>query len=530
MQYSQLPVYGAPAPDKVYQLENVLSNVERGNYSDASLLVDGMMRDDRVLACLTTRINGLLGAPLEIDPTKDTSKGRMMAEEIEDRFSEIFPESAISDLLAWGLMLGVGVGENVWTKSKDEWLPKLRVWHPQYLMFRWDTNSYWITPSEGAPIEITPNDNRWVLYTPYGYHASWRRSLVRSLAKPWMIRQWSYRDFARYCEIHGFPIRKAIVPMDASDKDKQRFMQGVANLGAETAMRCPQTNESKFDLELLEAKANSHAAFVAMLDKVETSIAINILGQNLTTEVKGGSFAAAKVSDNIRGDIRRFDAKTLAECLQTQTLQWWAQFNYGSRDLSPLIKWQTDPPEDGGQAATELKTLADALSVLKLAGAPVDVRAILEAHGVPMIEESETELGFVDDPSKEPQADVAEIPPPEVQIDPTTGEKTPFVVANKVALSARPSRQTRSPSAIYKRGQYYADSLAVKAKSMAAEAIQPDVKDMLSIIKTSKSFDEAKARIIHRYRHMDPTVIKKAVERAQIMANLAARHVVIEGL
>lgn len=490
------------------------------------------MRDDRVLACLTTRINGLLGSPLDIDPAKDTSRGRMLADEVQDRFSEMFPEPAISDLLAWGLMLGVGVGENIWEKGSDEWLPKLRVWHPQYLLFRWDTNSYWITPSEGSPIEITPNDGRWVLYTPYGYHAGWRRSLVRSLAKPWMIRQWTYRDFARYCEIHGFPIRKAIVPMDASDKDKQRFMSGVANLGAETAMRCPQTNESKFDLELLEAKGNSHAAFVAMLDKAETSIAINILGQNLTTEVKGGSFAAAKVSDNVRGDYRRFDAKTLGECLEVQTLQWWAQFNYGSRDLTPIIKWQTDPPEDGVRAATELKNLADALSVLKAAGAPVDVRAILEAHGVPMIEESETELGFIDDPSKEPQSDVAENPPPEAQVtNPQTGEKTPFVVANKVALTARGSKKrSSSPAIIYKKGQYYADSLALKAKAMAADAIQPDVKDMVSIIKTSKSFDEAKARIIHRYRHMDPTVIKKAVERAQIMANLAARHVVIEGL
>jgi phage gp29-like protein len=64
--------------------------------------------------------------------------------------------------------------------------------------------------------------------------------LIRSLAIPWLFRQFGYRDWDRYNEVHGIPIRAIIEPSEWDDEDKKQALCEVAMLASEWIIRLPQ--------------------------------------------------------------------------------------------------------------------------------------------------------------------------------------------------------------------------------------------------------------------------------------------------
>ena len=97
-------------------------------------------------------------------------------------------------------------------------------------------------------------------------------------------------------------------------------------------------------MELLEAEAKTWEMFPKQIETANAELSILLVGQNLTSEVQGGSFAAAKIHQNVRDDLVRFDAEALATTLREQVLSWWAEFNFGDARLAPWPNWDTKPP------------------------------------------------------------------------------------------------------------------------------------------------------------------------------------------
>jgi hypothetical protein len=388
-----LPVVLFTDWDTVGRVKSALASMEQGYFAAAASIAESMGRDDRIVGVMATRVNALRGLPLVHEPAGDGRRGASVAKALEKDWKKLFPKAQTSALLRWGIYLGVGLGELVWYDKDGKYrpTPRLKVWHPQFVTYRWDTRTYWVTTADGL-IEVTPGDGHWILYTPFGEERGWVHGLVRSLSIPWLVRQWAIRDWARNSEIHGQPIKKAIIPEAGTDEDKDRFVEEVAGLGSESTIRLVQGSDTKFDVQLLEAMGQSWEGFESLADKMESSIAITVLGQNLTTEVKSGSLAASKTHDRIRQDVLESDAESLMECLREQGVMPWAAANYGDPELAPESAWQTDPPEDLGTKATALNTMGSALNQFKkLAGKLVDNVAVLEAAGVPLLPEGQRE-------------------------------------------------------------------------------------------------------------------------------------------
>jgi hypothetical protein len=385
--------------DSVTAIRSVLRSLEAGQFLSAAMLADGMLRDDRINAVLATRVGGLLGSPIAFE-SDDSRDGKKMARALRgdgaapSLWDQMFTASTISELLRWGLLLNMGVGELIWSTEGGQWVPRLKVWHPQFVMWRWDTWSYWVQTMDGM-VELPKvdqeihSDGKWIVYCPFGFRFGWLRGLLRALAQPYLIRNWAYRDWARYSEVHGLPARKAVVPSSAEDFQKRQFVSSIANLGNEPVIECQvRSDGQKFDLELVEANAQSHEGFKQLIEKCESSIAIALLGHNLTTEVKGGSLAAARVGDDIRDDIRRWDALTIPRTLRDQALVWWARYNFGSEAKCPHPRYQVDPVKDADSSANRLKTVASAIETLRKVEAPVDYVALCKAHDVPLVDDA----------------------------------------------------------------------------------------------------------------------------------------------
>jgi phage gp29-like protein len=374
--------------DSVYSVQAALLQLENGMFQSAALLADAILRDDRVIAVMDTFIDGVLGLPFHLEPAggeKATARAKKICELVGDDWPAMLPRPELRRWIVNGEMLGLGVGELIWTKTDSKWTPRLKVHHNQFVIFDWSERVYRLITQDG-PVNLVPRDSHWALYLPGGYQYGWMHSLTRSIWMQWMIRQFAYRDWARYSEVHGLPIRGAIMPAEATPEERKAFLLDVARVGSETAIALKQAHDGdKFDLKLIEAVANSHESFDKLVQRAEESIAIRALGQNLSTQIRGGSFAAAQVHENVRQDRKEGLAVNIQTDIKAQILKPYVEYNSGDVSLTPDPTYNTQPPADRKAVADSAKTVSEALLNFKAAGIAVDVPKICKSADIPLM-------------------------------------------------------------------------------------------------------------------------------------------------
>jgi phage gp29-like protein len=233
----------------------------------------------------------------------------------------------------------------------------------------------------GNEIEIAPGDGRWVVFTPFGDNYPWLRGAWRGISRWWLVKQYARDDLARHSEVHGSPWRVATNPEGDSKYDRRKIASDIQQMGRDGSLSLP----AGWDVKLVEATARTWEMFVAQNKLANDGITIALASQNLTTEVSGGSLAAAEVHFEVRSDIRRGVDESLATCTHEQSLEQWAEKNFGDRHVAPWVTHDTDPTEDTKQIAATWKTGGEALASLDKAGVPVDKIAAAEKLGIPVL-------------------------------------------------------------------------------------------------------------------------------------------------
>jgi len=367
----------------VADVEAAIKAFEQGMFRDAALLWDAMMREDRIMAVINTRVQGLLGLPFSFTDGTDKRRSSAISRVAQDAWPRMFPDSSVKTALITALGMGVVACELVWNTSGSPWTFTLRPWPAQFLEYRWTTRSYWIYTMEG-PIEIVRGDGKWLLLE-FGEPYAWMTGLVRTLAIPYLVRSFTLRDWANYSEVHGSPIKKVFVPDDAEEVEKDGFFRRVREMARNGTVKLPRPSDGtkSWDVELLEATSQTWMGFEHLRQQAATDIAVTVLGQNLTTEVRGGSMAAANVHERVRLDVLEADAGILSNNLIRDVFRPWAAYNYGNPELAPTPTWDATPPADRNQDALTLGSLASALPILESAG--VDIPALLEGYGIPLL-------------------------------------------------------------------------------------------------------------------------------------------------
>jgi phage gp29-like protein len=505
----ELPILSWTDWDNVQQVKEAVRGLEQGRFAEASQVIDAMGRDDRIEGVLLTRTGALPSLPLSFKAYGDGRRKETVVNALEAVWDKMLPDSTLAELMHWGVMAGAALGQLLWTYLASEWRFTLKVWHPRFLWWRWDTRSLWVSTMDG-PVEVKPGDGQWLLYTPQGLDRCWMRGKVRSLYVPWLIRQWGMRDWARNSETNGMGIRKAVIPSNTPKEEVDKFMQEVAALGSESVISTPYAGggaeQQRFDVELLEAAAHHGEDFDRLINMANTSVSINLLGQNLTTEVKGGSYAATMGHLAIRGDVLQKDGETLAQCLREQALRLWAAVNFGDPEVAPLPAWETKPPDDKVQVGQGLKNVGEGITQLRSAGVQVDADKVTEALGIPttgaaeVVEPQPVEEG----PADEPRPDLQR---PRIARQSTGGEELP-------------------DSAV--EGQLYVDELSAEGTAAAQRVLRPDLEALLSIVERAKDADELRELLVKHYRGMRSKELAKLVKHTLLLAEMAGRWAVTE--
>jgi phage gp29-like protein len=383
----------------------------RGMFIRSALLVDEMCTDDRISGVLSTRIGGLLCADLNFKPANDRRKSIKLAQFLggsdasadDGAWLRMLDLDTAKALLKWKIMLGVAVAEIVWESDATSWLPKLVVYHPSHLWWNWGNRRFCLATNGPDPTQPIRFDKpEWMITLPrperkeernghwfvWGNQSSWMQGAIRSLGMKYLDRIWNERDWARYNEKHGMALIEGKIPSGAPAEEKAHFEHDLNNLNNEPVVITPQaeTGQPSYGIEFHEATSKSWETYQARKQTLDTDIAVCILGQNLTTEVSGGSLAAASIHEGIRIDKKREDADLYVQVRQ-QVLVPWVDYNVGKgcgQDQAPYPHPQINPPEDNESEGNALLLLGEACQALQRAYPGVDVRAILETRGIPI--------------------------------------------------------------------------------------------------------------------------------------------------
>ena len=378
-------------------LKAARSLADGGNLELAADFCESAMGDDRVAAALSTRTKGLIALPLTFEAVRGTKRLVKALEAGEDWWAA-FPATALAQLLAWGILLGVGLARIVWTdrgETINRIVPTLQVWHPRHLRYDWQRRVWTVKVEGGKVVDVVPGEGEWVLYMPYGDSRPWAFGTWRAISLWHLLKSYAITDWAFYSEKNGGGHLVA-----ESDKDAKLTKEARKELAADlfeakanSAMVLPQG----MTLRKVESTANTWETFREQKNAADMGMSVAILGQNLSTEASGPVSTGATLHGRVLQVFIDADAETLSTCIHDQALVWWAEFNFGSRDNAPWPVWSTKPPEDQKQRADVGKTQSE--TAKNLAGIGVaTVNEVREAAGLDPLTEGGDELVKVSAP------------------------------------------------------------------------------------------------------------------------------------
>ena len=373
IQDTRLPTL-EPSYHSNWSLDDVrvaLDEHEAGNFALSAVMAEMMMRDERIASAMHVRVMGVAGQPYAL-------KGEDASLKLFDAHkSTMLPPGALDTLLHTQVLLGVAVAYvPIATLDSDAWVPSLQPVPMQYVR-RDSSKGTYVVQTRTGPVEV---DETWYIggKRPYGY----LDGVVRSLAIPWLIRDFALRDWARYSEKHGAPIVVAEIPESLKGREKEDFKASMRRMGRDMMVFAPVLSTGdKVTLNLLEAQDGSWQGFDQLIAQCDTSIAIRILGQNLTTEVQGGSYAAASVHDSVRTDIKEADALSLSSAVSRAILVPFAEQN----GIGPVsLCWDFTPYPTLTETSDMWVKLGAAVAGLTAAGFALDLKQVAQKFELPV--------------------------------------------------------------------------------------------------------------------------------------------------
>lgn len=377
--------------DRVRMAERL---ADSGNLRLAADLCESLQTDDRVSVSILLRARGGLGLFAGFERSASRSRDARQAErflEADEDWYTLAPDAELALLDAWAILLGVGLAQLAWPDATTETgrlVPTLDTWSPRNL--RRDHNGRWIVrTADAGDVAIAAGDGQWVLHTPGDAKRPWAIAPWRAVARWWLLIQYARQDLTRYGEraagilVATPPAPVAGVKVDDAERkvQKRHLAEDLTELGRNGSIVLP----AGWDADLIQATANTHRVYVDQCALAQAGIAIALRGQNLTTEVKGGSFAAATVHAGVERTLLAADANARAVTLHDQVLVPWARYNLrGGAAAAPWPVWDTTPPEDLAATSQAWNGALEAMGKASALGLEIDEQEVARRFRVPL--------------------------------------------------------------------------------------------------------------------------------------------------
>jgi len=493
-----------------------------------------MMPDDRVHRC-TTALGGIASLPLVFQPPKKGDPERdPVALALADDFWKFFPESEQTSCIAWGRLAGVSLQHiDDWRLDPDTGrvLPVSSVWSIGALRYDFQIEDWFVMLADGTEVRISEQPERWWLHCPYGRRRPWAKAPWRGVARWWLLKQYAQSDWAHFSERQGEGTQ-VVTEKDGeytaglNDEERKELAKQINELGRNAVIVLPKG----FDYKVAESVARSWETFKAQTECADAGISIALCGQNLTSQVKDGSRAAATVHDQVEGRVITSEAAALSTDLHDGPIVRYAEFNFGKASLAPYPTYDTKPATDKSARADVLVKVSQALSTFKTAGVAIDEELLAQIETEFSVKLSVDERAQVLPPkptvvaAREDSFFLEHGPLPHVH------EKYPDYNCGCDRCAARAGVQTSAQDDLrIDNGQRYADRVAQSGTDAATRGLAPTVAAMLSAVSGAASYADALQAIKDKYAGLrTPAELVRLTEAALVMTELGGQLSAVE--
>lgn len=509
-----------------------MSQADSGVMRLAVQLCDWLLTDDRVKSCLDSRLDALFGLVPTFDPAGDKRRSNRAVKALEGQedWWVGWPKAELRKVVQWGILLNVAPFRHHWATVKDQSgrvqhggrvLPFLRFWPQETLQFDFRKREWSTATEAGTRIPIVPNDGTWGLHCPRGSERPWADGLCWAIARWVLIKALAQQDQTRHGEKASMVVGTS--PEGSTIEQRKKLAAEIIESGDEAVVLLAYG----YDLKLLEVVANTDAIYGAQIRMADAAIAILFRGGDLTTQVGDkGSRAAAEVQER-KGDNAKLkdDAEGLSDTTNGQSLNWWAEFNFGDSGLAPWPSYPVEPEEDKAKRATKDKTAAEGLDLHIKLGFGFDAKKYKDAYDLDYLTTWEKPEPVV--PPALSGGDDKEDPKKGKKLPPPPAPPKPRSKASAAGLSAHLAKLTRFARAAgtsgQDDGQQYADDLAAEGQLAIADAIGTTIAAIEEELDAATGYEDLLERLRKRYENLDPNELVDVVESCMVLGELAGR-------
>ena len=329
------PVASTITPDKLMRITR--EAVEDGNPVDWLTFCEEMESDSHYGSVLSTRKLAVSGVRPSVESASDNEHDVKLADAI--RLLIRRPEfSRLIKSMVDALGKGYSVCEIIWDTKGKTWEPKRFKWiDPRWFGFARDTDEIYLremassSTNPGQP--LTPY--KYIVHYPKlrkGKHAV--AGLARMAAVNYMCKLYAVKDWMRFMEVFGMPMRVGKYGPAATQNEKNVLKRAVHYLGVDAAAIIPESMKIEFQQVATTGGKNQFESLCNWLDQ-QTSKAV--LGQTMTTD-SGSSRSQAEVHNEVRKDILAADLSAIDDTLNEQLVKAYIDLNFGPQENYPKIE------------------------------------------------------------------------------------------------------------------------------------------------------------------------------------------------
>lgn len=456
---------------------------------------DQIEQDGHAYAVLQKRKMAVIARNYEIVPASDDARdveaADLAREQLADLGASVVIQPGDSDtsvqVTSFDLMClelldatlkGFAVGEAMWeVRNGKYWLTEVRPRAQHRFRFQVSGALRLLTPENQIDGEAVPN-RKFIVHrfgsktgNPYGL------GLGSRLYWPVFFKRQDVSFWLRFADKFGAPTVVGKYGSGATDADKRKLLQATQAVQSEAGVVIPDT----MLLELMEAaRSGSTDAYEALARYMDEQISETVLGETLSTNMRGGgSLAAAKTHNEVRIELSKADSDLLSGTLNGTVLRWITELNVpGAR---PPKLWRSfDEPEDLVARANRDKTVFD----MGYRPTPDYITQVYGDGWVPAV-----------------------APRPQLLKDP----------AGKVAAFAAPGQ----PDLV--------DALADRAGREASSAMEDIIAPIRKLAMSAPSLEALRDGLIDLYPGADGVAFQRMMQEALAAATLGGRFEVHDG-
>jgi phage gp29-like protein len=314
-------------------------------------------KDPHLFSQLQTRKNAVTGLDYEINPFSDEPRDKEIAEFVREQIKALENFEEIQLDLLDSIGKGFAVSEIIWGYDEGHIvIEDVRSRHQK--RFFWDgiDDSFKVRTLE-HPEGILLPENKFILhrYKARSGHPS-RAGVLRVVAWMYLFKNYDVKDWVSFAEVYGLPLRLGKYQQGASEDDKQALMQALIQIGADAAGIIPDGTTIEF---ITTEKTSSTDLYEKLARYCDEQISKAVLGQTLTSDSGGGSYAQSKTHNEVRHDLTVADCKALASTLRRYLIRPLVLYNFGEDKRIPSIKYDYEEAGDLEQDANIIGTLIE---------------------------------------------------------------------------------------------------------------------------------------------------------------------------